>query len=602
MGDPIPFTLATILLAGVGAQWLAWWLRMPAILPLLAVGLIAGPVTGWLDPDALFGSLLFPMVSLGVAIILFEGALTLRFAEIHGQARVVRNLISFGALANGLIIALAARLCADLPWSLALLFGALVTVTGPTVVVPLLRSVRPEREIANILRWEGILIDPIGALLAVLVFEFTVSEQHQHTLLMFGVTVIAGTLLGLAGAWLLATLLRRQWLPDYLHRVASLALVLGVLTLSNALAAESGLLAVTIMGLRLANSRDLVIDDILDFKETLTLLLISVLFIVLAARIDAGAFAGIGWGAVGVLLVVLFVARPAAVWLAAVGSDLDWRRKAVLAWIAPRGIVAAAVSALFALQLERLGYTEARTLAALTFLVIVVTVTLQSLTAKTVVRRLGVAAPPPRGVLIVGGNPVARAIAQALHERDIPVILADSAWENIRAARMAGIPVYHGSVLSEHADTHLDLTGIGTLLAMSRWPERNTLAGLYYRPLFGADHVYTLRLDEERDGADRARMIPSYRIPFLFGERITLARLQTGLDRGYAIRATALTANFDFTAFCEKWDDRAIPLFALDPKVILRVFSTGESPQPSPGWTLISLMPPADTGRSSSAG
>lgn len=602
MHDPIPLTLATILLAGVGAQWLAWWLRLPAILPLLAVGLIAGPVTGWLDPDALFGSLLFPMVSLGVAIILFEGALTLRFAEIRGQARVVRNLISFGALANGLIIALAARLCADLPWSLALLFGALVTVTGPTVVVPLLRSVRPERKIANILRWEGILIDPIGALLAVLVFEFTVSEQHQHTLLMFGVTVIAGILLGLAGAWLLATLLRRQWLPDYLHRVASLALVLGVFTLSNALAAESGLLAVTVMGLRLANSRDLVIDDILDFKETLTLLLISVLFIVLASRIDAGAFAGIGWGAVGVLLAVLGVARPAAVWLAAVGSDLDWRRKAVLAWIAPRGIVAAAVSALFALQLERLGYTEARTLAALTFLVIVVTVTLQSLTAKTVVRRLGVAAPPPRGVLIVGGNPVARAIAQALHERDIPVILADSAWENIRAARMAGIPVYHGNVLSEHADTHLDLTGIGTLLAMSRWPERNTLAGLYYRPLFGTNHVYTLRLDEERDGANRARMIPSYRIPPLFSERITLARLQTGLDRGYAIRATALTANFDFTAFCEKWDDRAIPLFALDPKGILWVFSTGEPPQPSPGWTLISLMPPTDTGRSSSAG
>ena len=166
----------------------------------------------------------------------------------------------------------------------------------------------------------------------------------------------------------------------------------------------------------------------------------------------------------GVLLAVLGVARPAAVWLAAVGSDLDWRRKAVLAWIAPRGIVAAAVSALFALQLERLGYAEARTLAALTFLVIVVTVTLQSLTAKTVVRRLGVAAPPPRGVLIMGGNPVARAVAQALYERDVPVILADSAWENIRAARMAGIPVYHGSVLSEHADTHLDLTGIGTLL------------------------------------------------------------------------------------------------------------------------------------------
>ncbi len=602
MHDYIPLTFAAILLAGIGAQWLAWWLRLPAILPLLAVGLIAGPVTGWLDPDALFGHLLFPMVSLGVAVILFEGALTLRFAEIRSQVRVVLNLVSFGALTNWLIIALAARFCSDLPWSLALLFGALVTVTGPTVVAPLLRSVRPEREVANILRWEGILIDPIGALLAVLVFEFTVSEQHQHTVAIFSVTVIAGTLLGLAGAGLLATLMRRQLLPDYLHRVTSLALVLGAFTLSNALAAESGLLAVTVMGLRLANTRDLVIEDILDFKETLTLLLISVLFIVLAARIDLGAFAGMGWGAVGVLLAILFVARPTTVWLATAGSSLDWRQKTVLAWIAPRGIVAAAVSALFALQLERLGYAQARTLAALTFLVIVVTVTLQSLTAKTVVRRLGVAAPPPRGVLIVGGNPVARAVAKTLHERDIPVILTDTAWENIRAARMAGIPIYHGNILSEHADTYLDLTGIGTLLAMSHWPERNMLASLYYRPLFGANHVYTLRLDAERGSTDRTRIISSYRIPYLFGEQITLTRLQEGLDQGYTIHATSLTTNFDFAAFREKWDDQAIPLFALDSNGILRVFSTGEPPQPCPSWTLISLMPPADPDQGLAAG
>ncbi len=595
----IPLTLAAILLAGVGAQWLAWGLRRPAILPLLIVGLLAGPITGWLNPDQIFGQLLFPMVSLGVAVILFEGALTLRIAEIRSQARVVRNLVSFGALVNGLIIAFAARFFTDLPWSMALLFGSLVTVTGPTVVAPLLRSVRPEREVANILRWEGILIDPIGALLAVLVFEFTVSEQHQHTLALFIVTLIAGTLLGLAGAGLLSALIRRQLLPDYLHRVASLALVLGVFTLSNTLAAESGLLAVTVMGLRLANTRDLVIDDILDFKETLTLLLISVLFIVLAARIDLEAFAGMSWGVAGVLLTILFIARPAAVWLSTAQSKLDWRRKAALAWIAPRGIVAAAVSALFALQLERLGHAEARTLVALTFLVIVVTVTLQSLTAKAVVRRLGVAAPPPRGVLIVGGNPVAQAIAQVLHDRDIPVILADSIWENIRAARMAGIPVYHGNVLSEHADTYLDLTGIGKLLAMSRWPERNTLASLYYRPLFGAERVYTLRLDEERDHMNRARMVQIYRTPRLFGESVTLARLQNDLDQGYAIRATPLTTNFDFTAFRDKWGDQVIPLFALDPKGMLQVFSTRESLRPGPGWTLISLMPPTDASRNS---
>ena len=594
MHDFIPLTLAIILLAGVGAQWLAWALGLPAILPLLAAGLLAGPVTGWLHPDQLFGDLLFPMVSLGVAVILFEGALTLRFKEIRGRARMVRNLVTFGALVNGLLIALATRLCMDLPWSLALLFGALVTVTGPTVVAPLLRSVRPQREIASILRWEGILIDPIGALLAVLVFEFTVSEQHQHTVLMFGVTVTAGILLGLAGAWLLATLMRRQLLPEYLHRVASLALVLSVFAFSNALAAESGLLAVTVMGMRLANTPDLLIEDILDFKETLTLLLISVLFIVLAARIDLNAFAGVGWSAVGVLLAILFIARPVAIWLAGIGSSLNWRQKAVLAWIAPRGIVAAAVSALFALQLERLGYDEARTLAALTFLVILVTVILQSLTARIVVQKLGVAAPPPHGVLIAGSNPVSRAVARTLHQREIPVILADPVWQNLRSPRMDGIPVYHGNILSEHADTYLDLDSIGTLLAMSVWMERNTLVSLYYRPLFGADHIYSLRLDEERDSINRNQVVLSYRTARLFGEQVTYARIHDRLAQGHAIRATPLTASFDFAAFRDKWGKEAIPLFALDPKGMLRVFSTRETPHLDAGWTLISLLPPTE--------
>lgn len=594
MHDSIPLALALILLLGVGAQWLAWWLRLPAILPLLAVGLLAGPATGWLNPDQLFGQLLFPIVSLGVAVILFEGALTLKISQIRNQARVVRNLVSFGALANWLIIAVAAHFFTALPWSLAFLFGALVTVTGPTVVAPLLRTVRPETEIANILRWEGILIDPIGALLAVLVFEFTVSEHHQHTIMMFGLTIAGGIVFGLVGAWILATLMRRRLLPDYLHRVGSLALVLGVFALSNAIASESGLLAVTVMGIVLANAPNLAMDDVLDFKETLTLLLISVLFIVLAARIDLSAFSGVGWGALALLLVILLVARPVAVGLSTLGSSLDWRRKAVLAWIAPRGIVAAAVSALFALQLERLGYTQARLLAALTFMVIVVTVILQSLTAKTVTRRLGVSAVKARGILIAGGNPVAQAVAKALHEREIPVILADPDWNNIRSARMSGIPVYRGNILSEHADHHLDLSNIRLLLAMSAWPERNLLVSLNYRPQFGVKQVYTLGVDGEREDTHRNRLIESHRFPRLFGESMTLARLQEALERGDAIRATPLTATFGFEAFREKWGEQAIPLFALDPQGKVWVFSTESLPQPEAGWTLMSLMPTAN--------
>lgn len=219
--------IAIICLLGIGAQWLAWWLKLPAILILLLIGMIAGPATGLVRPDALFGDLLFPLVSLGVAVILFEGALTLRVREIRGQGEVVRNMVTFGALLNWLIIAAAAWFFMDLPPALALLFGALVTVTGPTVIMPLLRTVRPKASVANILRWEGILIDPLGALLAVLVYEFIVSGQEGHTLLVFGETLLVGALTGGAGALGLATVLRRHLMPEFLHNVATLALVLG---------------------------------------------------------------------------------------------------------------------------------------------------------------------------------------------------------------------------------------------------------------------------------------------------------------------------------------------------------------------------------------
>jgi NhaP-type Na+/H+ or K+/H+ antiporter len=396
MHDFIPLTIAAILLVGVGAQWLAWWLGLPAILPLLAVGIIAGPVTGWLNPDRLLGELLFPMVSLGVAVILFEGALTLRFAEIRGQARVVRNLVSFGALINWLLIALATRVCMDLPWSMALLFGALVVVTGPTVIVPMLRTVRPTARIAELLRWEGIVIDPIGALLAVLVFEFIVASGEGqallHTLATFAKILAIGVLLGAFAGWLLGLMLRGHWVPEYLRNVTTLAAWCGrAFALANAVESESGLLAVTVMGMWLANMKRVPLDEVIDFKETLTVLLISVLFIVLAARLRFSDLVPLGWGALGVLLVAQFVARPLKILATTWGSTLKWQEKALLAWIAPRGIVAAAVSAIFALQLERLGHAEARTLVALTFLVILVTVILQSLTAKAVVKKLGLA-------------------------------------------------------------------------------------------------------------------------------------------------------------------------------------------------------------------
>lgn len=584
--------LATIGLLGIAAQWLGWWLKLPSILFLLLVGVIAGPVTGLVRPDQLMGDLLFPFVSLGVAVILFEGGLTLRLHEIRGLENVVRNLVTIGALTTWLITALATRYLLGLSWELSLLFGAVVTVTGPTVIIPMLRTVRPTANIANILRWEGIIIDPLGALLAVLVFEFIVSGREGYTALVFGQTVLIGTLAGVVGGYILATILRRHLMPEYLHDVASLVLVLGVFTVANALLHESGLLAVTVMGIMLANMKDVPIEDILDFKESLSVLLISVLFIILAARIDFAAFDELGINAWWVLATVMLIARPATVLISSLRSKLNWREKALLAWIGPRGIVAAAVSAVFAIKLEILGYEQAHLLVPLTFMVIVGTVVLQSATAGPLASWLGVAEPEPRGVLIVGAHEVARAIGRALSELGYRTLIADTNWQNLRAARMEGVRTYYGEAVSAHADRHLDLVGIGRLFAMSRRPTSNALACIRYRSEFSADSVFALQVLEEQETAEQRKVPSQYGCPLLFGKDVTYSKLARLLSNGAIIRATQLTENFDFKAYRDRYGAGAILLFAMDKKQHLYVFSTAREIHPEVGWTVVSLLPP----------
>ncbi len=356
--------IAAIALLGAACQWLAWRMRLPAILFLLLIGILIGPATGWLDPDALMGPLLFPFVSLSVAVILFEGSLTLRFKEIRGLEGVVRRFVTSGVLVTWMVATLAARLIAGLDWQLATLFGAIMVVTGPTVIMPMLRTVRPSARVAGILRWEGIVVDPIGALLAVLVLEFIVSAGSGHalsaTLPIFLETIAAGAVVGLAAGYLLGEALRRDWLPVYLYNPITLAAVFCAFALADTLAEESGLLAVTVMGIYLGNRKGVPIEEILEFKESLSLLLVTVLFILLAARLDFAGLQTLGWGVVGVFLAIQFLARPLQVLYCTWGSTLQWGERALLSWIAPRGIVAAAVTALFALQLEQRGLRTGR--------------------------------------------------------------------------------------------------------------------------------------------------------------------------------------------------------------------------------------------------
>ncbi len=584
--------LVIVGLLSIACQYFAYKIRVPAILFLLIVGIIAGPVTGVIDADALFGDLLFPIVSLSVAIILFEGALTLRTQDLSGHGSMVRNLCTVGTFVTLIVVAPAAHFALGLSWEMAFLLAAIVTVTGPTVIVPMLRTVRPSKNIANILRWEGIVIDPIGALLAVLVFEYIVSAQNAltHTLYAFGLTVGVGFGIGMAVGYFLGLVLRHHWIPHYLVNTAVLTIMLGAFAASNVIAHESGLLTVTVMGMLMANMKDVDVDEILEFKETLSVLLISGLFILLASRIELNAILNVGWGSILVLVAVMFVARPIGVFLSSFGTGLKWQELALLSWIAPRGIVAAAVSALFALKLEALDYAQAEVLVPMVFLIIIATVVLQSLSSAKIAEYLGLRAPEPNGYLIFGGGQFSRMFAQELMSHNIPVCLTDTNWETIKLARMDGVPTYFGNPMSEHAERNLDLTGIGQVLVMSPYRQLNPLVTYHFEHELGKGTVLGLSNGEQEQRPSH-QVSESYSKKLgLFADNISYGKLIGYASRGASIKTTKLSDSFSYDDYKTEYKDRCLPLCAIQGDGKLVLFTTSNGLEPDAGWQIISLI------------
>ncbi|WP_394201918.1 cation:proton antiporter [Shewanella waksmanii] len=570
-------------------QWLGWKLRLPAILPLLLCGLILGPMLGVLNPDAIFGDLLFPIISLGVAVILFEGALTLNFKEIQEHGRMVINLVTFGTLITWIIISTATYWIIGFNWELSMLFGSLVVVTGPTVIVPMLRSIRPNARIANILRWEGIVIDPIGALLAVLVFEYiaVAADPTQHVLHALGYMLGAGLGIGALSGYLVGQILKRELLPHYLKNTAVLTIMLGVFVGSNIIQEESGLLTVTVMGIWLANMKGVYVDDIIEFKETLTVLLISALFILLAARLNSDALFSLGWEGLLLLAVVMFIARPVSVWLCSLGSNLANPDRWFLSWLAPRGIVAAAVSSLFAIKLERLGTPNAELIVPLVFLIIIGTVVSQSLTAGAWARFLGVASVSPQGFLIFGGSKFAREIAKVLMQRKVNVIISDNNWDNIRLARMDNIPVYFGNPTSEHAQNHMDMAGIGRLLVLSPYRQFNPLVSYHFQDYFGKDRVFGLNNNDVSSA--RHQLSEDYlKRLCLFGDSVSYARLASTMAKGGLIKVTNITDSFSGDDLKQRYGEGVLPLMYIQNKKV-HVITNQEQPLPA-GIELIYLI------------
>jgi len=591
MFEHLLISLSAVLVLGVSAQWLGWRLHLPSILLLLVFGILAGPVTGLIRPDTLLGPLLYPVVSLAVAVILFEGGLSLTLKEFRAVGKAAFRLVTVGALVSWLLVALMAHHLLALDWSLAILLGAILVVTGPTVIVPMLQQIRPSGSVGPILKWEGIVIDPIGAMLAVLVFEVITSRDAPLATITstLAMTLIVGTAVGLAAAGIIVLLLKKDWVPDFLQNPVTLMLVVAAFTLANDLQAEAGLLAVTAMGFALANQKLVAIHHIVEFKENLRVMLIASVFILLAASLSPQDLEALGWGSAVFVVLLILVVRPAAIFLAMLGAGLRREEQLFLAWMAPRGIVAAAVSSIFALRLQEAGRPGAETLAAVTFLVIIVTVTVYGLTARPLAKRLGLAKAHPDGVLFLGGRFWVRRIARFLKDEGIPVMIVDNSRHNVLAARMEGVPATFASVFSEPVLDQVELGGLGKLLAVTSNDDSNSLVGLHFARLFGRDQVFQLAPEEEGNAIEAGKHL---RGRTLFGEGVTHSLLTQRFLGDWTLKKTRLSKEFSYQDFMARQGDGAIPLFLVTEAKRLQVFNLESPPTPQPGQALISLVRP----------
>ena len=594
MSEEVLLQLASIVILGIAAQWLAWKLRFPSILFLLVFGFIAGPVTGFLHPDKLLGDLLLPIVSISVALILFEGGLTLRLKELREVGTVVFILIFIGAFITWFIAAASAHYILHLDLRLSILLGAILVVTGPTVIGPLLRHVRPLKRVGTILKWEGIMIDPVGAILAVLVFEAIlageISEASSVIILGITKTLIIGGILGFGMAKLLIFLLRKFLIPDILQESVALVLVITAFVFSNLLQPESGLLTVTLMGLFIDNQKYVSIKHIIEFKENLRVIIISSIFILLAARLELNDFQKFDLTTFAFIGVLIFIARPVSVFISTIGSKLNWRERTFISWMAPRGIVAAAVSAVFALKLSGSAIPGTEMLVPVTFLVIVVTVTVYGLTASPIAKLLKVAQSKPQGVLFVGAHQWARALAKILKVNNINVMMVDTNRANIAATRLEGITAFLGSILSEHITDELDLDGIGRLIALTPNDEANSLAALHMAEEFERGEMYQLPPLGKRTGKELEYSAKHLRARFLFGEGINYHYLSSLFQNGWELKSTKLSVEFNFADMRKHYNEKIIPLFLVKANRKLFISTLDNPIDPLPGDTVISLV------------
>jgi NhaP-type Na+/H+ or K+/H+ antiporter len=599
--------LAAIGALGIGAQWIAWRTRKPAIVLMLAAGFLAGPVAeqfGYrlIDPEATFGNLLEPAINIGVALILFEGGLSLDLRELRHSGSAVYRLATIGVLIGWALGAVAANQIAGLAWPVAILFGGILIVTGPTVVIPLLRQATVKTRPNAILKWEGIVNDPIGALCAVIAYEYFRFQRERPGAALIEVVpplIIAAILAGLIGyaaARLIAYLFPRGEIPEYLKVPVLFVVVIGVFVGANKIEHELGLVAVTVMGVTLANTNFTSLRSIHPFKENVAVLLVSGIFILLASSLSVTDLAylnpleDVGLRFWLFVIALLFLVRPLTVLISLLGTSVPWNERLFIAWIAPRGIVLVAISGLFALRLSELGYNDGQVLTALSFAVVVATVVAHGFTIDIVARWLNVKGTSRPGILIVGSTPWTIALARELVALKIPIMVVDPSWQRLGAARREGLPFYHGEILNEATEHNLDLSPYQVLIAATDNEAYNALVCNEFAYEIGRDSVY--QLGQIDDIEDRHALPESLRGRALFESGFGVDEVAERQAQGWVFRKTKLSDAFDFEQAQEKLPDSATMLLLVRGEGELRFFTHAARPEPRAGDTILTFSPP----------
>jgi NhaP-type Na+/H+ or K+/H+ antiporter len=541
--------MASILIVGIALQWIGWRFKIPALILLIIAGFIMGPITGWINPKEDFAELLNPIVSLGVAIILFEGGLNLKWHEFKQNSQVINRLITWNVLITFFFGVIGAYYLVGLSMPVALIFAAIIIVTGPTVITPLLKQANLNKGPSALLKWEGIINDPIGALLVVLIYGYYMLSQSETLLINIaiglGLSLVVSLILGVGFGFFIAEAFKKGKVPEHLKSPLILITVFLVYTLANLVQSEAGLMAVTILGIALANQRLDSLGELRRFKEYVTILLVSFIFIILTAEIEPEILQRLGWQSWLLLFLIIFIFRPISIYLSTIKTDINPRERLLIAWIAPRGIVAAAIAGLFSPQLIEKGYVGAELLLPLVFALIILTVVLHGLSIGWLAKKLDLASSHPDGLMLIGASVWSIALASELQKNKIPVLLIDKKWENLKPARMQNIPTFYGEILAQRTEEVLELSHITKLLALTDNKSYNTLVCSHFAPELGHSNVYEIgweQVDEKKNKlpSEEVRGNP------LFDSELFYNDFMTYFNNGWKFQTTLLSKEFTY--------------------------------------------------------